>query len=67
MNRKASKSLVNVCGAGVAAALAAKRGIAVQDLPYPDLRERLVAQGQVLALPQAGPASPPQKQPGSAR
>ncbi len=38
-------------GAGVAAALAAKQGVAVQDLPYPVLRERLLAQGQVLALP----------------
>ncbi len=38
-------------GAGVAAALAAKQGVAVQDLPYPVLRERLVAQGQVLKLP----------------
>ncbi len=40
-------------GAGVAAALAAKRGVAVQDLPYPILRERLLAQGQVLTLPPA--------------
>lgn len=40
-------------GAGVAAALAAKKNIAVQDLPYPLLRERLEAQGQVLALPKA--------------
>jgi hypothetical protein len=38
-------------GAGVAAALAAKRGVAVQELPYPILRERLQAQGQVLKLP----------------
>jgi hypothetical protein len=37
--------------AGIAAALAAKRGSAVQDLPYPILRERLLAQGQVLKLP----------------
>ena len=38
-------------GAGVAATLSAKQKIAVQDLPYPLLRERLLAQGQVLALP----------------
>jgi hypothetical protein len=38
-------------GAGVAAALAAKQSLAVQDLPYPVLRERLLAQGQVLKLP----------------
>lgn len=38
-------------GAGIAAALAAKQNVAVQDLPYPALRERLLAQGQVLKLP----------------
>jgi hypothetical protein len=38
-------------GAGVAAALAAQRGIKVQDLPYADLRARLLAQGQTLQLP----------------
>lgn len=38
-------------GAGVAAALAAKDGVAVQELPYPKLRTRLLAQGQVLELP----------------
>jgi hypothetical protein len=47
-------------GAGIAAALAAKQAIAVQELPYPTLRERLLAQGQVLTLPNApaqlGPA-----------
>jgi hypothetical protein len=37
--------------AGIAAALAAKEGVAVQKLAYPKLRERLVAQGQVLELP----------------
>lgn len=37
--------------AGIAAALAAKRDTAVQKLPYPELRKRLLAQGQVLALP----------------
>ncbi len=38
-------------GAGVAAALAAKQNVAVQEVPYPILRERLLAQKQVLALP----------------
>ena len=38
--------------AGVAAALAAKQGVAVQTVPYPALRERLLAQGQVLDLPE---------------
>lgn len=38
-------------GVGIAAALAAKQSVAVQDLPYPILRERLLAQGQVLDLP----------------
>lgn len=37
--------------AGVAAALAAKHDAALQQLAYPMLRERLLAQGQVLALP----------------
>jgi len=41
-------------GAGVAAALAAKQGVTVQDLPYAKLRERLLAQGQVLELPTLG-------------
>jgi hypothetical protein len=44
-------------GAGVAAALAVKRNVAVQDLPYPVLRERLLAQGQALALPGAPKAT----------
>lgn len=39
--------------AGIAAALAADRDVAVQDLPYATLKPRLVAQGQVLALPEA--------------
>lgn len=43
--------------AGVAAALASKQKIAVQQLPYPVLRERLLAQGQVLALPVAPPTA----------
>ncbi|MFN9641552.1 MAG: FAD-dependent oxidoreductase [Pirellula sp.] len=38
-------------GAGIAAALSAKRGVDVQELPYPLLRERLISQGQVLELP----------------
>lgn len=42
-------------GTGVAAALAAKRNVAVQNLPYPVLRERLLAQGQVLTLPNPPP------------
>ncbi len=37
--------------AGVAAALAADQDVSVQNLPYPKLRERLLAQGQVLELP----------------
>ena len=37
--------------AATAAVLAMERGIAVQDLPYAALRERLVADGQVLDLP----------------
>jgi hypothetical protein len=38
-------------GAGVAAALAAKNGVAVQALDYPTLRTRLLAQKVVLDLP----------------
>jgi hypothetical protein len=38
-------------GAGVAAALAAKESGAPSDVPYARLRERLLAQGQVLDLP----------------
>ncbi|MGK0186808.1 MAG: hypothetical protein ACI9R3_002591 [Verrucomicrobiales bacterium] len=37
--------------AGIAAALAANKKIPVKDLPYPSLRARLLAQGQVLDLP----------------
>ncbi len=40
-------------GAGVAAALAAAGDVAVQQLDYASLRARLLAQGQVLALPPA--------------
>lgn len=39
--------------AGVAAALAAEQNVAVQALPYPKLRERLLAQKQQLKLPEA--------------
>ena len=47
--------------AGVAAALAAKQNVTVQALPYPALRERLLAQKQVLDLPVLlpVPVSPP--------
>ncbi len=38
--------------AGIAAALSAKQNLAVQKLPYPALRERLLAQKQVLELPE---------------
>ena len=34
--------------AGTAAAVAVEKGVAVQDVPYADLRRRLVADGQVL-------------------
>ena len=37
--------------AGIAAALSAREGVSVQELPYPTLRESLLAQGQVLDLP----------------
>lgn len=37
--------------AGIAAALSAKQNLPVQKLPYPALRERLLAQHQVLTLP----------------
>jgi len=37
--------------AGIAASLAVKQNLAVQRLPYPALRERLLAQKQVLDLP----------------
>jgi hypothetical protein len=38
-------------GTGVAAALAAKANVTVHDVPYDQLRQRLLAQGQVLDLP----------------
>ena len=37
--------------AGIAAAVSAKQNLAVQKLPYAALRERLLAQKQVLELP----------------
>ena len=39
-------------GAGIAAALAADQDVAVQELEYPKLRERLLHQKQVLQLPE---------------
>ena len=41
-------------GAGVAAALAVKEGVAVRDVDYPRLRVRLLAQDAALDLPPAG-------------
>lgn len=37
--------------AGIAAAMAAEKDVTVQELSYSDLRQRLIAQGQVLELP----------------
>ncbi len=45
--------------AGIAAALSAKQNLAVQKLPYPALRERLLAQKQVLDLPVLPDLPPP--------
>lgn len=45
-------------GAGVAAALAAKNDTAVQDLDYTTLRKRLLAQKQVLELPEVSDVPP---------
>lgn len=41
--------------AGIAAALSAKEGVAVQQLPYSKLRERILAQKQVLEIPPLAP------------
>lgn len=41
--------------AGIAAAVSAKQNVAVQKLPYPMLRERLLAQKQVLEIPALKP------------
>ncbi len=49
--------------AGVAAALAAKEGVTVQALDYPKLRERLLAQHQVLDLPVLPPLPQPKPKP----
>jgi len=45
--------------AGIAAALTARENVAVQDLDYPRLRGRLLAQGQVLELPTLPPLPSP--------
>lgn len=44
--------------AGIAAAMSAKQNVSVQKLPYPALRERLLAQKQVLELPVLPPLPP---------
>ncbi len=44
--------------AGIAAALSAGKNVSVQKLPYPLLRERLLAQKQVLELPTLPPPEP---------
>ncbi len=44
--------------AGIAAAMSAKQNLSVQKLPYPALRERLLAQKQVLDLPVLPPLPP---------
>lgn len=49
--------------AGIAAALASSSDLPVQDLPYPTLRERLLAAGQVLDLPVLPDLPPPPKGP----
>lgn len=49
--------------AGIAAALAAREKMAVQELPYPLLRERLLAQHQILDLPELPPLPPPEEFP----
>ncbi|PQJ29073.1 FAD-dependent oxidoreductase [Rubritalea profundi] len=47
--------------AGIAAALAADKDVTVQDLPYANLKTRLLAQGQELDLPEGfGPVEPPE-------
>ncbi len=51
--------------AGIAAAMSARQGGTVQTLSYPALRERLLAQGQALALPVLPEAGPePKEDPG---
>lgn len=51
--------------AGVAAALVAKKDVPAHELAYPVLRERLLAQGQVLDLPTLPPLPPAPKTPAS--
>ena len=53
--------------AGIAAALAVKKDVAVQKLQYPKLRERLLAQGQVLDLPVLRDPPPTLKKSGARR
>lgn len=43
--------------AGIAAALSAKQNVEVQKLPYKALRERLIAQKQVLEIPELPPTT----------
>ncbi len=52
--------------AGIAAALSASAVVAVQELPYPKLRNRLLAQGQVLDLPAQGKPQTKQGEPSAA-
>lgn len=44
--------------AGIAAAMSVQENVPVQELPYPKLRKRLQAQGQVLELPVIAPEPP---------
>jgi len=44
--------------AGIAAAMSVQENKSVQELPYPQLRQRLLAQGQVLELPVITPEPP---------
>ena len=56
--------------AGVAAAMAVKDGLAVQVVPYPALRQKLLAQQQVLSYtppPRKTPATRTKQAPGDAR
>ncbi len=47
--------------AGVIASLTAKAKQNVHELPYPKIRARLLAQGQVLELPQLAKAAAPRE------
>lgn len=53
-------------GAGVAAAIAAKSNVAVQDVPYPQLRKKLEAQKQILSHTPR-PAKPQSAKPQAAK